>query len=171
VTSRAPIFLDMRVAVAFDHAGFPLKTAIVSELREAGHDVIDCGTDSDESVDYPVHAARAATAVSLGKAESAVVACGSGAGVSIVANKFPGVRAVNARDVDDAELARRHNDVNALALAGRRLKEGEARRIVHAFLTTPFEGGRHKRRVDQIAALEEEIPHRVAASTGQEGTI
>jgi ribose 5-phosphate isomerase B len=145
----------MRVAIGFDHAGFPLKQAIISELEQGGHEVIDCGTDSDESVDYPVHAARAATSVSLGEAEAAVIACGSGGGVSIVANKFPGVRAINAHDVEDAEMARRHNDANTLALAGRRLSEIEAREVVHAFLTTPFEGGRHKRRVDQITELEE----------------
>ena len=87
---------------------------------------MDCGTDSEESVDYPVHAARAAAMVSEGNADLAVLACGSGTGVSIVANKLPGVRAVNARDPEDAEMARRHNDANVLALAGRRLGAGEA---------------------------------------------
>ena len=113
----------MRIAVGVDHAGFPLKQTIVSALEGAGHEVIDCGTDSDESVDYPVHAARAAALVSrAARPICAVLACGSGAGVSIVANKFPGVRAVNARDPEDAEMARRHNDANVLALAGRRLE-------------------------------------------------
>jgi ribose 5-phosphate isomerase B len=149
----------MRVAVAADHAGFPLKGVIVPLLEHAGHDVIDCGTVSEESVDYPVYAARAARLVSSGEADRAVLACGSGTGVSIVANKFVGVRAVNARDSEDAEMGRRHNDVNVLALAGRRLEGDQARDIVVAFLGTEFEGGRHGRRVDQITGIEVgEIP-------------
>ena len=108
----------MRIAAGFDHAGYPLKETIVAALEGAGHDVVDCGTDSEESVDYPVHAARAAGMVSEGEADLAVLACGSGNGVSIVANKLHGVRAVNARDPEDAEMARRHNDANVLALAG-----------------------------------------------------
>lgn len=144
----------MRIAAGFDHAGYPLRQTIVAALEDAGHEVIDCGTDSEESVDYPIHAARAAAMVADGEAELAVLACGSGTGVSIVANKLPGVRAVNARDPEDAEMARRHNDANVLALAGRRLEPGEARKIIAAFLAAEFEGGRHKRRVDQIASIE-----------------
>ena len=109
----------MRIAAGFDHAGYPLKHTIVAALEEAGHEVVDCGTDSGESVDYPVHAAEAAGLVSDGRADLAVLACGSGTGVSIVANKVPGVRAVNAHDPEEAEMARRHNDANVLALAGR----------------------------------------------------
>ena len=112
----------MRIAAGFDHAGYPLKGTIVAALEEAGHEVVDCGTDSDESVDYPVHAAEAAGLVSDGRADLAVLACGSGTGVSIVANKVPGVRAVNAHDPEEAEMARRHNDANVLALAGRTLE-------------------------------------------------
>jgi ribose 5-phosphate isomerase B len=144
----------MRVAVGFDHAGFPLRETIVSLLEGAGHDVVDCGTDSSESVDYPVHAGRAARLVADGEADRAVLACGTGTGVSIVANKFAGVRAVNARDSEDAEMSRRHNDANVLTLAGRRLAGDEVRDIVNKFLETQFEGGRHKRRVDQIGAIE-----------------
>jgi ribose 5-phosphate isomerase B len=145
----------MRVAVGFDHAGYPLKKAVVPLLERAGHEVIDCGTDSEQSVDYPVHAARAAHLVSEGEADLAVLACGTGAGVSIVANKFAGVRAVNARDANDAEMGRRHNDANVLALAGRRLSEDQVREIVEIFLDTGFEGGRHQRRVDQINRVED----------------
>jgi len=145
----------MRIAAGFDHAGYPLKQTIVAALEEAGHEVVDCGTDSEESVDYPVHAARAAALVSDGDADLAVLACGSGAGVSIVANKLPGVRAVNAHDPEDAEMGRRHNDANVLALAGRKLSPQAARAIVDAFLAARFEGGRHQRRVDQIAGVEE----------------
>jgi ribose 5-phosphate isomerase B len=146
----------MRIAAGFDHAGYPLKETIVAALEGAGHDVVDCGTDSDESVDYPVHAARAAGMVAEGGAELAVLACGSGTGVSIVANKIQGVRAVNARDPEDAEMARRHNDANVLALAGRKLGSGQAQAIIAAFLSAEFEGGRHQRRVEQIAMIENE---------------
>jgi len=145
----------MRIAAGFDHAGYPLKHAIVTALEAAGHEVVDCGTDSEESVDYPVHAAEAAGMVSDGRAELAVLACGSGTGVSIVANKLQGVRAVNAHDAEEAEMARRHNDANVLALAGRRLSEDEARAIIQAFLSAEFEGGRHQRRVDQIGRIED----------------
>jgi ribose 5-phosphate isomerase B len=144
----------MRVAVGTDHAGFSLKRAIVSALDCAGHEVVDCGTDSEASVDYPVHAARAARLVAGGEADLAILACGSGVGVSIVANKFDGVRAVNAHDPAEAEMGRRHNDANVLALAGRSLTDGEARLILERFLETEFEGGRHQRRVDQITAIE-----------------
>ena len=145
----------MRVAVGFDHAGYPLKRTVVPLLEQAGHEVIDCGTDSEDSVDYPVHAARAARLVASGEADRAVLGCGTGAGMSIVANKFEGVRAVNAREVEDAELARRHNDANVLALAGRRMGAGDVSRIVEVFLETGFDGGRHQRRVDQISRIEE----------------
>lgn len=149
----------MRVAVGFDHAGFPLREAVIPALKRAGHEIVDCGTDSEDSVDYPVHAARAAKLVSDGDVELAVLACGSGTGVSIVANKLDGVRAVNARDAGDAEMARRHNDANVLALAGRKLDDAEAVEIVDAFLEAGFEGGRHQRRVDQISRIENgELP-------------
>ncbi|MGH2980168.1 MAG: ribose 5-phosphate isomerase B [Solirubrobacterales bacterium] len=144
----------MRIAAGFDHAGYPLKHTIVAALEEAGHEVVDCGTDSEESVDYPVHAAEAAGLVADGRADMAVLACGSGTGVSIVANKLQGVRAVNARDPEEAEMARRHNDANVLALAGRTLSGAEARAIIQSFLAAEFEGGRHQRRVDQIARIE-----------------
>jgi ribose 5-phosphate isomerase B len=144
----------MRIAAGFDHAGYPLKGMIVAALEQAGHEVVDCGTDSGESVDYPVHAAEAAGLVSDGRADLAVLACGSGTGVSIVANKVRGVRAVNAHDPEEAEMARRHNDANVLALAGRALSPDQARAIIQAFLSAEFEGGRHQRRVDQIERIE-----------------
>lgn len=144
----------MRVAVAFDHAGFPLKKVVVPLLEKEGHEVVDCGTDSEEAADYPLHAARAARLVSEHAADRAVVVCGTGSGVTIVANKFPGVRAVNARHHHDAKLGRLHNDANVLALGAKRVSQGRARRLVELFLRTEFEGGRHKRRVEQIAAIE-----------------
>jgi ribose 5-phosphate isomerase B len=155
----------MRIAAGFDHAGYPLKRAIVAALEEAGHEVVDCGTDSEQSVDYPVHAAEAAGMVADGRAEMAVLACGSGTGVSIVANKLQGVRAVNAHNPEEAEMARRHNDANVLALAGRNLSGAEAREIIRSFLAADFEGGRHQRRVDQIARIENGEPAAPAADS------
>lgn len=144
----------MRIAVGSDHAGFHLKEHVRAALAGAGHDVVDVGTDSPESVDYPQFAAEAARLVADGQAERAVLACGSGVGVSIVANKVGGVRAVNAHDVSEAEMARRHNDANVVALSGARLSPADADAIVGAFLRTEFEGGRHARRVGQIGELE-----------------
>jgi ribose 5-phosphate isomerase B len=144
----------MKIAVGSDHAGFSLKERVRPLLEDAGHEVVDVGTDSEESTDYPLYAAEAARMVGEGDADRAVLCCGSGVGVSIVANKVDGVRAVNAHDPDEAEMSRRHNDANVLALAGRRLEEGDAQEIVERFLATEFEGGRHGRRVDQISAVE-----------------
>jgi ribose 5-phosphate isomerase B len=144
----------MRIAVGSDHAGFDLKQKVAPLLEQAGHEVVDVGTDSEESTDYPRYAAEAARLVGGGEAERAVLVCGSGVGVSIVANKVEGVRAVNAHDPEEAELSRRHNDANVLALAGRRLDERDAAAIVESFLDTEFEGGRHGRRVGQIGSVE-----------------
>jgi ribose 5-phosphate isomerase B len=144
----------VKIAVGSDHAGFDLKEQVRPLLEEAGHEVVDVGTDSDESTDYPLHAEAAARLVASGGVERAVLVCGSGVGVSIVANKVDGVRAVNAHDPDEAEMSRRHNDANVLALAGRRLSGESARAIVERFLDTEFEGGRHQRRVDLITAVE-----------------
>ena len=144
----------MRIAVGSDHAGYALKEQVRPLLEQAGHDVVDVGTDSEESTDYPPHAEAAARLVADGKAECGVLVCGSGVGVSIVANKVEGIRAVNAHDPDEAEMSRRHNDANVLALAGRRLTGEEARAIVERFLAAEFEGGRHQRRVDQISSVE-----------------
>jgi ribose 5-phosphate isomerase B len=144
----------MKIAVGSDHAGYELKEQVEAMLVEAGHEVTDVGTDSEESTDYPLHAETAARLVADGQAERAVLICGSGVGVSIAANKVGGVRAVNAHDPDEAEMSRRHNDANVLALAGRRLTVGQAKPIVERFLATDFEGGRHQRRVDQIGEIE-----------------
>jgi ribose 5-phosphate isomerase B len=144
----------VRIAVGSDHAGFHLKEHVRAALRSAGHDVVDVGTATPESVDYPQFAALAARMVSGGEAERAVLACGSGVGVAIVANKVGGVRAVNAHDPAEAEMARRHNDANVVALSGARLSPAQADAIVETFLRTDFEGGRHARRVGQIVDLE-----------------
>jgi ribose 5-phosphate isomerase B len=144
----------MRIALASDHAGFQLKDHLAVSLAAAGHDVLDLGTDSTESVDYPGYAASAARTVADGDADRGVLVCGSGNGVAIAANKVPGVRAVNAHDADEAEMARRHNDANVVTLSGARLSADTADAIVRTFLATDFDGGRHARRVEQITALE-----------------
>jgi ribose 5-phosphate isomerase B len=144
----------MRIAVGSDHAGFHLKEHVKAALGALGHDVVDVGTQTPGSVDYPQYAADAARLVSDGEVERGVLACGSGVGVAIVANKVAGVRAVNAHDSSEAEMARRHNDANVVTLSGSRLGPEQADAIVAAFLRTEFEGGRHARRVRQIRELE-----------------
>jgi ribose 5-phosphate isomerase B len=144
----------VRISVGSDHAGFALKEHVADALRAAGHEVIDVGTDSEESVDYPAFAEPAARMVADGEVQRGVLVCGSGVGVSIVANKVDGVRAVNAHDVGEASMARKHNDVNVLALSGRRLEPEVADAIVATFLETDFEGGRHEHRVDLITDVE-----------------
>jgi ribose 5-phosphate isomerase B len=160
----------MRIAVGSDHAGFHLKEHVRQVLEAEGHDVIDVGTVSSNSVDYPRYAEEASRLVAEGGAERAVLACGSGVGVSIVANKVAGVRAVNAHDPSEAEMARRHNDANVVTLSGARLQPEQADRIVATFLRTAFEGGRHARRVGQIADVERGresvLPSQSAAATG-----
>ena len=150
----AGIVTPVRIAVGSDHAGYGPKTRVVPLLEAGGHEVVDVGTRSGESTDSRISADRAARLVAHGEAEYGLLLCGSGAGVSIAANKVPGVRAVNARDAGEAEPGRRHNDANALALAGRRLGVYDAGEIERAFPTAGFEGGRRGRRVDQIAGIE-----------------
>jgi ribose 5-phosphate isomerase B len=146
----------MRIALASDHAGFALKSHLAAALGAAGHDVVDVGTNGPESVDYPRYAEPAARLVAAGEAERGVLVCGSGNGVAIVANKVAGVRAVNAHDRAEAEMARRHNDANVVTLSGARLAPDAADAIVETFLSTGFDGGRHQRRIDEIAAIEHE---------------
>jgi ribose 5-phosphate isomerase B len=140
----------MRIVVASDHAGFELKEHVKELLTADGHEVVDVGPETDESTDYPTYARPAARLVADGDAARGVLVCGSGVGVSIVANKVPGVRAVNAHDAEEAQLARQHNDANVVTLSGRRLQGDQADAIVRAFISGEFEGGRHARRVDLI---------------------
>jgi len=144
----------MRIAMGADHAGYELKEAIKSKLEGDGHEVVDVGTHDDQSTDYPPFAAEAAGLVSTGEAERGVIVCGSGNGVAIVANKVAGIRAVNAHDAAEAQMARRHNDINVLTLSGQRLSPDAAAPIVEEFLTGDFEGGRHERRVNEISDVE-----------------
>ncbi|MDQ1438189.1 MAG: ribose 5-phosphate isomerase [Acidimicrobiaceae bacterium] len=146
----------MTVAIASDHAGFRLKQVVAGWLRDRGHSVLDFGTDSEEPVDYPAFCVAAARAVVGGQADVGIVLGGSGQGEQIAANKVHGARAALCHDETTARLARQHNDANVLSLGGRLLGETLALAVVDVFLTTPFEGGRHQPRLDQIAAVETE---------------
>ncbi|MBI3128815.1 MAG: ribose 5-phosphate isomerase B [Candidatus Tectomicrobia bacterium] len=142
------------IALASDHAGFQAKEAVKAVLRELGIPFRDYGTHSEDSCDYPDFAAQAARAVSEGESERAILACGSGTGMAMVANKFPGVRAAACHDEWCARMSRMHNDANVLALGGRVLGAEAVQQMVRLWLDTPFEGGRHSRRVAKIADLE-----------------
>jgi ribose 5-phosphate isomerase B len=144
----------MRIALGADHAGFPLKEDLKAFLAEEGHDVVDHGTDSTEPVDYPAFCASAARAVVAGAADRAIVLGGSGQGEQIAANKVDGVRAALCHDLWLAMMSRQHNDANVLALGARVIAPAYAREIVRTWLETPFEGGRHVKRLDQIAQIE-----------------
>lgn len=140
------------IAIGSDHAGFGLKSKIAGWLREAGHEVLDLGTNGLDSVDYPDFGRAAGEAVAEGRAEKGVVVCGTGIGVSIAANRVPGARAALCMNGLMARLARRHNDANILALGERLIGDETARDCLDEFLNTPFEGGRHQRRVDKLSA-------------------
>jgi len=142
----------LKIIIGSDHAGFDLKEA----LKESFDGMVDVGTYNEDSVDYPDFAAKVARAVSSGEFDRGILICGSGVGMSIVANKFPGVRAALCTDIDTARMSRMHNDANILVLAGRRTDVKTAVAIVKVWLDTPFEGGRHKRRLDKIKNIEEE---------------
>ena len=147
--------LIMRIVIASDHRGYHLKEMIASQLRSEGHDVSDEGPGNDESVDYPDFAARVAEKVSDGTAERGILICGTGIGMAIAANKFPGVRAATCVDEVTAELSRRHNDLNVLCLSGELLSPKSVQRLLQIWIETEFEGGRHERRIEKIHALEE----------------
>lgn len=144
----------MRIAMGADHAGFPLKEDLKVFLAEEGHDVMDVGTDSTDPVDYPAFCAAAARAVVAGEAERGIVLGGSGQGEQMVANKIHGVRAALCHDLFVAELSRRHNDANVLGMGARVVAPAYAREIVRVWLATPFEGGRHVARLEQIGRIE-----------------
>ena len=145
----------VRVALAADHAGLPLKAPIADWLRANGHDVVDFGVSTPEPVDYPDVIAPAARAVASGDCQFGIVLGGSGTGEQIVANKIRGIRCVEAADPVTARLGREHNDANVLAMGARIIGSEVALGCVSAFMTGEFQGGRHARRVDKISALEE----------------
>lgn len=144
----------MRFAIAADHAGFELKRMLAALLCELGHEVQDLGTDSASPVDYPDFAEKVALAVREGRADRGVLVCGSGVGVSVAANKVPGVRAATCWDAASTRNSREHNDANVLSMGGRIVATGLADEILTLWLNTAFEGGRHQRRLDQITAAE-----------------
>jgi ribose 5-phosphate isomerase B len=149
----------MRIAIGADHAGFALKQHLVATLTRLGHQIDDHGTDSSEPVDYPEICARVARTVVERRADRGIVIGGSGQGEQIAANKVRGTRAALCNDLYTARMSRQHNDANVLAIGGRIVAAGLADEIVQVWLSTEFEGGRHQRRIEQIAALEN--PERV----------
>ena len=146
----------MKIAIASDHAGYPLKTLLIERLKGGGHEVLDLGTDSEAPVDYPGFCAAAARAVVRGEADRGIVLGGSGQGEQIAANKVHGARAALCNDLFTARLGRLHNDANVLAMGGRIVAPQLAYEILDVFLGTAFEGGRHLARLQQIAAIENE---------------
>jgi ribose 5-phosphate isomerase B len=146
----------MKIAIGGDHRGVEAKARLVATLKELGHEVVDVGTNAPESVDYPDYAADVARRVSRGEVERGILVCGTGIGMCIAANKVRGVRAAPVHDTITAEMSRRHNDANVLCLSSDLTGEELIDRIVRIWLDTPFEGGRHARRVEKISKIEED---------------
>ena len=147
----------MRIAVGTDHRGFEIRGRVVELVRRLGHEAIDLGTFSPDSVDYPDIAAAVAWKVSRGEVDRGILICGTGLGMCIAANKVPGVRAAPCHDDITAEMSRRHNDSNVLCFSADLLGERLIDRMIELWLNTPFEGGRHARRVNKITELEHQV--------------
>lgn len=143
----------MIIPIASDHAGYPAKQKVIKILKEMGHDIVDYGTHSEESVDYPDYAVQVAQKVNDGEYELGIVICGSGQGVCMTANKYPKIRAGLVYSPESAKMTRLHNNANILCLPGRELNEEQMNELVKIWLNTEFEGGRHKRRIDKIESL------------------
>ncbi len=148
----------MRIAMTADHAGFEMKDQLADWLRADGHEIVDLGTNGPESVDYPRYGAILADALADGRAERGITVCGSGIGVAIAANRNPACRCAQVSEPLSAALARKHNDCNSIALGARLIGLEMAKACVTAFLTSDFLGGRHQRRVDQLANPSEQEP-------------
>ncbi len=146
----------MKIAIGADHGGFLLKNQVRDRLITSGHEVRDFGTNSSDSTDYPDYAGPVAHAVANGEFERGILVCGSGVGMSIAANKVHGIRAALGVSPEQVALIRQHNNANILTLGERFIQEPAAEELVKIFLETPFEGGRHERRVEKIAELENE---------------
>ena len=146
----------MKIGLACDHGGFELKEELKAFLESNGHEPIDLGTFNEDSVDYPDYGILVAEKISRGELEKGILICGTGIGMSIVANKFRAVRAALANDLFSARFSREHTDANILVIGGRIVGRGLAKEIVRVWLETPFAGGRHKRRLEKIEALEKE---------------
>lgn len=153
----------MLIAIGSDHAGLEIKTEITPILRELGHEYVDYGSDTAQAVDYPDFGEKVSDAVSTGNADRGILVCGTGIGMSIVANKFPNIRASLCNELLSAKMSRLHNDANILVLGGRIIGKDLAKEIVRTWMTTPFEGGRHLDRINKIAIVEEKTKrdHRV----------
>ena len=143
-----------KIAIASDHGGFDLKESIIAHLLNTGWKVNDLGPYSRDSVDYPDFGIKLAEEVSVRKVERGIVICGTGIGMSIVVNRFPGIRGTLCSDLFTAKLCREHNDSNILVMGGRLIGKGLATEIVNTWLNTPFEGGRHQRRLDKINQID-----------------
>lgn len=144
----------MKIAIGSDHGGYLLKKEITDFLKGRSIEVLDLGTDSDASVDYPDFGEKVARSVASGEADSGIVVCGTGIGISIVANKIPGIRAALVTSAFMAKMAKEHNNANVLALGGRVIDQSQACDMIAAWLDSSFEGGRHQARLDKIAQLE-----------------
>ena len=144
----------MKIAIGADHAGYHLKESLKEYLRNKKYDVIDYGTNSTESVDYPDYGIKVAESILKKETEMGVLICATGIGQSIVANKVPGIRATPCLNVDQAEYSRRHNDANIIVFGAKYTKEDQAEKILNVWLATDFEGGRHQRRLDKIKEIE-----------------
>ena len=140
----------IKITIASDHAGYDLKNELMREIINMGYEVLDCGTDSKDSVDYPDFAKLAVNNILKKKSNVAVLICGSGIGMSMTANRFKGIRAALCRNSEEVKLARQHNDANILALPGRQIDVDEAKNCFKIFINTSFDGGRHKKRVKKI---------------------
>jgi ribose 5-phosphate isomerase B len=147
----------MKIAIACDHRGYILKQKIAAQVSDRGHEVLDFGTDNPKACDYPDFGIPAAKAVALGHADRGILIDGSGIGMSIVANKIPGIRAAICHDELTGEISRRHNNANVLCFAADLLGDELIRRTIDAWLLTPFESGRHSRRLDKLAQLEKQL--------------
>ena len=146
----------MKISIGCDHGGFALKEQVAEHLKQLGHEVVDCGTYSTDSCDYPEFGAKAARMVADGQCQRGVVICTTGIGISISANKVKGIRCALCMNTDMAMITRKHNDANMMAIGAGFTGKNMAERMVEVFLSTEFEGGRHERRVNKIMALEQE---------------
>lgn len=151
----------MKIAIGSDHAGYEDKEKIKKQLDELGFEYEDVGTNSADSVDYPIYAKKVAEKVARGEAEQGILVCGSGNGMQIAANKIRGVRAALAWNEETARLAREHNDANVLSVPARMISPEEVSKVIKSYLDAKFEGGRHARRVDEISELENETAGKI----------
>ena len=145
----------MKIAIGNDHSALELKAVVIKHFEENGHEVVDYGTNTNESCDYPIYGEKVALAIKNNEAELGILICGTGIGISLAANKVPGIRAAVCSEPYSAKMTRAHNNANILAFGARVVGQDLAKMIVDAFVNTKFEGERHQRRVDMLTAIEE----------------